>query len=123
MTGISKRFGATQALRNVNLNVAEGEVLALIGENGAGKSTLMKVLSGAHRPDSGQMETETRAWAASSSTSGAGEIPSIARRITRWNKGAAPVTPETSFMGVPSKLPAHTATVRSRVYPTVQLSE
>ena len=55
MTGISKRFGATQALSNVELSVPAGRVLALIGENGAGKSTLMKVLSGAHAPDSGMM--------------------------------------------------------------------
>lgn len=55
MTGISKRFGATQALRDVSLAVPAGRVLALIGENGAGKSTLMKVLSGAHAPDTGTM--------------------------------------------------------------------
>jgi ribose transport system ATP-binding protein len=55
MTGISKRFGATQALAGVSLSVPAGRVLALIGENGAGKSTLMKVLSGAHAPDSGSM--------------------------------------------------------------------
>lgn len=55
MRGISKRFGATQALGSVSLDVAAGEVMALIGENGAGKSTLMKVLAGAHRPDSGEI--------------------------------------------------------------------
>ena len=55
---ISKRFGATQALKNVSLASRKGEVLALIGENGAGKSTLMKILSGAHRPDSGTMTLE-----------------------------------------------------------------
>lgn len=55
MSGISKSFGATHALRSVDLEVRPGEVLALVGENGAGKSTLMKVLSGAHQPDSGQM--------------------------------------------------------------------
>lgn len=55
MECITKRFGATQALRDVSLAVDSGQTLALIGENGAGKSTLMKILSGAHRPDSGAM--------------------------------------------------------------------
>jgi ribose transport system ATP-binding protein len=55
MSGISKRFGATIALRDVSLDVSAGQVLALIGENGAGKSTLMKVLSGALSPDAGEM--------------------------------------------------------------------
>jgi ribose transport system ATP-binding protein len=53
--GAEKRFGATYALRGVDLAVRSGEVHALIGENGAGKSTLMKVLSGAHRADRGEM--------------------------------------------------------------------
>lgn len=60
--GVTKSFGATQALRGVDLDVAPGEVLALIGENGAGKSTLMKVLSGAHPPDEGRLELEGRPY-------------------------------------------------------------
>jgi len=55
MRDIAMRFGATVALEGVSLRVAPGEAHALVGENGAGKSTLMKVLSGAHRPDRGQM--------------------------------------------------------------------
>ena len=53
LRGIAKSFGATRALRGVSLDVAPGEVHALIGENGAGKSTLMKILSGAHAADEG----------------------------------------------------------------------
>ena len=55
MHGVHKHFGATQALAGVDFDVAPGEVHALVGENGAGKSTLMKVLSGAHTPDRGNM--------------------------------------------------------------------
>jgi ribose transport system ATP-binding protein len=58
MTAVQKSFGATRALKNVSFEVASGEVHALIGENGAGKSTLMKILSGAHRPDSGVVELD-----------------------------------------------------------------
>src|SRR5271170_267618 len=55
MTAVQKSFGATRALKNVSFEVGPGEVHALIGENGAGKSTLMKILSGAHQPDAGEV--------------------------------------------------------------------
>jgi len=55
---ITKHFGATTALKNVNLKVYPGEVLAVVGENGAGKSTLMKIIAGAYKPDTGSMKLD-----------------------------------------------------------------
>jgi D-xylose transport system ATP-binding protein len=55
MRGISKRFGAVQALTDVDFECAEGEVVALVGDNGAGKSTLIKVLAGTNPADQGQI--------------------------------------------------------------------
>lgn len=54
-TGIAKNFGAVVALRSASLRVEPGEIHALLGANGAGKSTLVKILSGVHRPDSGEI--------------------------------------------------------------------
>jgi ribose transport system ATP-binding protein len=58
---ISKSFPGVRALNNVDLRIWPGEVHALMGENGAGKSTLMKILSGAYRPDSGQILIDGKA--------------------------------------------------------------
>lgn len=55
MMGISKSFGSIVANHGVNLNVKEGEILALLGENGSGKTTLMNMLSGIYKPDSGSI--------------------------------------------------------------------
>ena len=55
MTGVSKAFPGVQALKDVDMAVREGEVHALVGENGAGKSTLIKILSGAHPKDRGEV--------------------------------------------------------------------
>ncbi|MGZ5917561.1 MAG: ATP-binding cassette domain-containing protein [Methyloceanibacter sp.] len=60
MCGIAKAFGAVQALRGADLSLWPGEVLGLVGDNAAGKSTLMKVLTGVHRPDGGEILIEGR---------------------------------------------------------------
>lgn len=60
MRGIVKRFGAVEALKGVDLELASGEVLGLVGDNAAGKSTLMKTLTGVHQPDAGQIVFEGR---------------------------------------------------------------
>ena len=56
LIGITKRFGSLVAVNDVSLDVAPGEVLALLGENGAGKSTLVSILFGHYRADAGRIE-------------------------------------------------------------------
>ncbi len=60
MRGVSKRFGDLQALDRVELEVAPGEVLALLGENGAGKTTLMRIAAGLETRDAGSIEVDGR---------------------------------------------------------------
>jgi D-xylose transport system ATP-binding protein len=55
LRGVSKAFGAVQALFEVDLSVAPGEVMALVGDNGAGKSTLIKCIAGIHGVDAGEI--------------------------------------------------------------------
>ncbi len=61
LRGISKTFGAVAALTDISLDVAEGQVVAIVGDNGAGKSTLVKILSGVHPPDTGTITFAGRA--------------------------------------------------------------
>jgi D-xylose transport system ATP-binding protein len=56
--GLRKKFGATTALRDVSLELRDGEVLALLGDNGAGKSTLIKILSGVVDADAGEIRID-----------------------------------------------------------------
>ena len=58
MHQIDKSFPGVHAIENVSMKLHNGEVLGLVGENGAGKSTLIKVLGGAHLPDSGKIFIE-----------------------------------------------------------------
>jgi D-xylose transport system ATP-binding protein len=55
LRGVSKSFGAVQALYQVDFHVAPGEVMALVGDNGAGKSTLIKCIAGIHPIDDGEI--------------------------------------------------------------------
>jgi ABC-type sugar transport system ATPase subunit len=58
MRGISKRFGGVRALQDVSFSILAAEIHSLAGENGCGKSTLIKVLSGVHAPDEGEIVLE-----------------------------------------------------------------
>jgi len=55
LRGITKRFGAVRALNGIDLDIHEGEVVAIVGDNGAGKSTLVKILAGVYPPDDGEI--------------------------------------------------------------------
>ncbi|MGH3499176.1 MAG: ATP-binding cassette domain-containing protein [Nocardioidaceae bacterium] len=55
LRGVTKNFGAVQALSGVDLDIPDGQVTALVGDNGAGKSTLIKTISGIHPPDGGEV--------------------------------------------------------------------
>lgn len=83
LASLSKRFGSLQALCDVTLTVAEGEILALVGENGAGKTTLLSLLAGLYTPDSGTLRVQ-------------GQLlpPGNPRRAERAGLGLVPQHPE-----------------------------
>ncbi|MDP1577292.1 MAG: ATP-binding cassette domain-containing protein, partial [Cypionkella sp.] len=55
LQGVNKSFGPIDVLHDINLEIKAGEVLCLLGDNGAGKSTVIRLLSGVHKPSSGQI--------------------------------------------------------------------
>jgi ribose transport system ATP-binding protein len=81
MRGIVKQFPGVRALDGVDLDVAAGEVHCLLGQNGAGKSTLIKVLAGAHRPDSGEI-----VWAGEPASFGAPQAADAAGIATIYQE-------------------------------------
>jgi simple sugar transport system ATP-binding protein len=88
LVSLSKRFGATQALDEVDLTIARGEVVALMGANGAGKSTLAKIVSGAIKPDRGRIVVAGR------------EVRSVSPHRAR-EAGVVVVHQSTDQLGVP----------------------
>jgi ribose transport system ATP-binding protein len=68
--GLTKTFGGTQVLRDVDFEASRGQVVAILGENGAGKSTLMRLLAGAIRPDTGEMVLDERPFSPKSPADG-----------------------------------------------------
>ncbi len=83
--GVAKRFGAVTALHDASLTLHKGQIVALMGANGAGKSTFVKILTGALRPDAGQVRLQGRDFTATS--------PATARRA-----GLVPVYQEPSLI-------------------------
>jgi simple sugar transport system ATP-binding protein len=55
LENVSKNFGKAEVLKNVNMTISTGEVVALVGDNGAGKSTLIKIITGVHQPSAGKV--------------------------------------------------------------------
>ncbi len=55
LDGISKAFGKMEVLSGINFTIMTGEVVALVGDNGAGKSTLIKIITGVHKPTTGEI--------------------------------------------------------------------
>jgi rhamnose transport system ATP-binding protein len=78
LVGVHKRFGGVQALAGVHLELYAGQVLALLGENGAGKSTAVKIMTGVHRPDAGEVRV-------------LGQPVSFASTEQAWRHGVAAV--------------------------------
>lgn len=98
--GLSKRFGAVQALDGVRLAVEEGEVFGITGPSGAGKSTLARLVSGLDQPDAGTLSVGGRAF---------GTLPPQARRVAHMFESYAlyPTLSVARNVGSPLGAPGH----------------
>ena len=100
LAGVSKHFGAIQALINVSLSLNPGEVIGLMGDNGAGKSTLVKIVAGNFPPSGGTMTMQGRAR--STSTSRLTREKKASRSSTRISRYATTSPPRRMSISVAS---------------------
>ena len=106
LSDVHKRFGATQALGGVSLEVPLGEFVALLGPNGAGKSTLIKILDGVYRPDAGTVQVHGGAKAMGVVHQDLGLVPtmtvaenmSLGRSHGRWRNPAKEAVASTAAL-------------------------
>lgn len=85
MAGVARRRAGRVAVDDLNLSLAQGEVLGLLGVNGAGKSTTLAMVAGALRPDAGTIELDEQDFI---------DRPEIGRRLVGWLPETAPLWPE-----------------------------
>src|SRR5438067_519327 len=99
LRGVSKAFGAVQALRDVSVDCRAGEIHALVGENGSGKSTLLGIASGFVHPDEGAVEIggQRRRRGSPAEARGLG----LASRIRRTRTSSTSRWPRTSISPCP----------------------
>ena len=86
-TGIEKRFGAVVAASEINISIATGQRVSLIGSNGAGKTTFVNMITGYMKPDSGQiwLENERTTSSTVEATNTASTLCQPARMATKTN--------------------------------------
>ena len=90
LKNITKRFPGVVALKNMSIGIRPGEIHGLIGENGAGKSTLIKVLTGVHTPEEGEIYVDGQK-AGTTSVLGTADVGTGSFAVGRGKYGGKPV--------------------------------